>query len=652
MKGDKKELDVLIVGAGPVGLFVALSLKRMGVAVRIIDKATEPAKHSRAFVLHVRTQEVLGELNLLSRFKDEGWPLTHGHFIANGKLIGSMQTAVPENDPTEERTYSRGPLAIPQSFTENILTQELAKKGVTVERGISLIEFKIDQDAKSRPNDHVVQVTLSDGSTARCRYLIGADGGHSAVRRLMGVKLEGRSLPGVVGMVDGLVKTSAPIAIDGMTLVASTLGSALMIPHGKGYTRCIVDFTSENRGLKELSETESPSTPATTSCTAAPTYHTITDAAPDMPLEPIVSRIRRLLHPHDFDITDVEWLVKLQFQERMAKAVDVEQRVFIIGDAAHVHSPAGGLGLNTGIQDAHGLAWRIALALKHNGNRDSLFSTYGIERMSVAQQVLGLSGRLHASILGGAGLWQLLVKRIVAIIFNIFPSLPKRMRRMGGGLLIAYSPNALIQASPAATSYCTLRPGSRAPNGLIEKLSKGILSSSVTTESALFIHDTFPNDHFTVLVFYNAQFAVSTRADDDKTANFTATEDRKGSPGVCGVEISLPNLCTPKTTSGTTLQSQPTPRPIQTFLLLPRRPPRGFNITTTSSTTPRRPPFNAIYAAQPTSPASGLSVFEAYGVKGDAVVVVRPDGYVGCVARMGDWRRVEGYFDGVFGGAM
>lgn len=331
--------SVLIVGAGPTGLTLACDLARRGVPVRIIEKLPGFQHGSRGKSLNARSLEVLADLGVAEPLRTGG--ITHLPFrkYFNGDLVD-------ETDPFGDRM-----LFVPQWRTEQILRDKLAGYDVRVELGAELVGLT--------HTDDVVVATLADGGRIEAGYLVGCDGGRSSVRKLLGVCFDGDTAQ-EQAMVCGDVE------IDGLGgefwyQWFDDDGAVLLCPF---------------RGTASWQFQASPER----------------DAAGD-PVEPSLASFRRLFDRHaripGVRLRNLTWTSTWRVNVRMVDRYRVG-RVLLAGDAAHVHPIAGGLGMNTGIQDAWNLGWKLGLAATGRAG-PALLDTYQEERLPVAAWTLGLS---------------------------------------------------------------------------------------------------------------------------------------------------------------------------------------------------------------------------------------------------------------------
>jgi len=341
---------VLIAGAGPVGLTLANELVRHGVSVRIVDKAAARTDKSKALVLWSRSLELFDDAGYAAAFLPAGFP-AHGAQISTGKEI----VARVSFDSVDSRfPYA---LMIPQSETERILEERLATHGIVVERSVELTTFA-DKGAS-------VEATLNkaDGATETLEadWLVGCDGAHSSVRHGLGFAFEGSTQESQWALADGHISGLEPN--DRLHIVWHRDGILAFFPIVGDRWRVVGDLGLAMDGARQD--------------------------------DPTLADINELLAhrgSRDFVMSDPIWLASFRINER--KVRDYRKgRVFLAGDAAHIHSPAGGQGMNTGMQDAFNLAWKLALVIKGDA-KPSLLDSYSPERTAVGDRVLRNAGRL------------------------------------------------------------------------------------------------------------------------------------------------------------------------------------------------------------------------------------------------------------------
>jgi 2-polyprenyl-6-methoxyphenol hydroxylase-like FAD-dependent oxidoreductase len=340
------DTEVLVTGAGPTGLTLAIELARRGVAVRIVDRDPNPFTGSRGDGLQPRTLEVFEDLGILDRVKEESMLPAVIRAYLDGEFAMERRMA-EEEEPTADVPYPNAWI-LPQARTEQLLADRLAELGVQVERGTELSGFTQDDDG----------VTATVGSEpVRARYLVGADGGGSVVRRTLGI-----AFPGV---------THEEIRM----LLGDVHADELDHAYGHWFARA-------GSPMDGVVLTPLPGGTAFQFGCPLP-------AGTDATLEHLQARLDE--RGGTVRLHDLTWSTVWRPNIRLADAFRAGQ-VFLAGDAAHVHPPTGGQGLNTGVQDAYNLGWKLAAVLA--GAPAALLDTYEAERRPVAEEVLGLSTRL------------------------------------------------------------------------------------------------------------------------------------------------------------------------------------------------------------------------------------------------------------------
>ncbi|MFD6277622.1 FAD-dependent monooxygenase [Streptomyces sp. NPDC060209] len=345
-----KETRVLVVGAGPSGLALACDLARRGVRALVVEQAPSLFPGSRGKGIQPRTREVLDDLGVGGPVREHGGAAPVGMTWSGGERQGEYDM-FRRAAPTAAEPYGE-PWMMPQWRTQEILIARLRELGGDVLFSAALTGLSQDADG--------VTARLTTGEV-RASYLVAADGGSSTVRRTLGITMEGETVdPSPTLVADVRI---AEAALDRLNWHIF-LGEAGMI------TLCPLPGTPDFQLVAQFKE-----------------------GAPDTTPEGVRALVAARTHLGADDVTEVRW--SSDFRPRAALAGRFRAgRVFLVGDAAHVHSPAGGQGLNTSVQDAYNLGWKLGQVLLH-GAPATLLETYEQERRPVAAEMLGLSTRIH-----------------------------------------------------------------------------------------------------------------------------------------------------------------------------------------------------------------------------------------------------------------
>ncbi|MEU9076302.1 FAD-dependent monooxygenase [Kitasatospora sp. NPDC004745] len=409
--------DVLIVGAGPTGLLLAGDLAAAGVGVTVLEKRGAESNLTRAFAVHARTTELLDARGLADDLIATGRPVTSLRmFNRFGIDLGSLPTRFPFV------------LITPQYNVERLLHERAVQAGATVLRGAEVTALR--QDAES------VTLETADGRAFTAGYAVGTDGVRSTVRDLLGIPFPGESVVDSVMLADVRLEREPA---DAVTAGANEAGFAFLAPFGDGWYR-VIAWDREER--QPDGDTPSPER---------------------------IADVARAALGEDYGLHDVRWSSTFHSDERQAPNYR-SGRVFLAGDAAHCHSPAGGQGMNTGLQDAANLSWKLAAVLRGRAT-DALLDTYQTERHPVGRTVLRTSGALIRIALAESAPTRALRGALTALGGHL-DVVTQRGARMVSGLDISYP--APKDAHPQV--------GKRVPDLRLTALSKPVEGAPAAPE--------------------------------------------------------------------------------------------------------------------------------------------------------------------------
>lgn len=443
---------VLVVGAGPVGLAAALSLAVHGVPVRIVERDTERTDLSKALVVWARTLEVLDGLLDADRLLEAGIAIDGAEFHGGGRLLGEVDLAhVPSR-------FGAG-VFLPQCRTEGFLIERLTELGVTVERGVELSSFE-DR------GDRIMAVlrTAGDGEeTVSAPWLIGCDGAHSDVRHRLGLAFEGGDEPTRFVLGDVHVEGAPPRDRLAVHLHSGGLLGFFPLPDGR---------------FRVLGDTESSGTDD----------------------EPSLEELQALVDERmdgDARLSDPHWLGSFRVRERVLEDYR-SGRCLLAGDAAHVHSPAGGQGMNTGIQDAVNLGWKLAMHERGLAS-EALLDSYSEERSMIGRQVVAATTRMTRVMTSRNPLLQSLRNGAIRVGTGV-PAIRRLLAGFLSELRVGYRTTGIRGNDAVLRRHSDLHAGDRVPH-LVD--ADGM---SLDLESRL------PADRFTLLVVEGADTPDFARA--------------------------------------------------------------------------------------------------------------------------------------------
>jgi 2-polyprenyl-6-methoxyphenol hydroxylase-like FAD-dependent oxidoreductase len=418
VKEDMTRSDVLIVGAGPTGLVLALWLTKLGVKVRIVDKTAEPGTTSRALAVHARTLELYRQLDLAN------FVVAHGHKVPAVRLWvkGEPKARVPFEEIGADLTPYSFLQIFPQDQHERLLIARLEELGISVERQTELLSYR-DMGPLI-----VARLRGPGGQEESCEaaYIAGCDGAHSIVREMMGAGYSGGTYRHLFYVAD--VEASGP-AIDGELHADLDEADFLAVfpLAGEGRARLIGTVQDERA-----------------------------DQADTLRFEDVSGRIIESLK---VEIKKINWFSTYHVHHRVAEHFR-KGRAFLLGDSAHIHSPAGGQGMNTGIGDAINLAWKLKAVLGGCAP-DRLLDSYEVERIAFARRLVKTTDQVFTLATAEGKLASIIRTRIVPVVFPAlanFEAFRRFMFRTVSQVTISYRQSYLSEGEAGK-----IRGGDRLP---------------------------------------------------------------------------------------------------------------------------------------------------------------------------------------------
>ena len=389
------DTEVLIVGAGPVGLFLANECARRNMRFRLIEERSSQSEHSKALAIFPRTLEIFDMAGIVTPFLEQANRVTNVSVMIRDRKLARMKFE-PRESP-----YSFVAM-IPQDVTERLLVEELRRKSGTVEYETKFISAEQD--------DYGVNATIEHGGESaevRAAVVVGCDGAHSTVRHQLKLPFEGAEYQASFLLAD--VETNTRLPADEMQLCPSEFGPVAIFPMSP--TRRRVVATSDN------TEGDSPSLD-------------------------LVRKILAQRAPSAIEARELHWSSYFRIHHRQVGRLR-EGRMFIAGDAAHIHSPFGGQGMNTGLHDIWNLVWKLDFFLKGRGNQ-RLLDSYSTERLPVIKNVIDTTDRLTKVMGTPSKFAQALRDTVIPIVSRLAPfqhAFVQRLSELG----IAYQGSPIIE---------------------------------------------------------------------------------------------------------------------------------------------------------------------------------------------------------------
>jgi 2-polyprenyl-6-methoxyphenol hydroxylase-like FAD-dependent oxidoreductase len=424
------QTDVLIVGAGPVGLMLACELHRRDIACRIIDKHAEFPSTSRANGLQPRAVEVLDSLGIAGKIVAESYRAKGLRIMRAGAEVGRIEPNVVTDLAESTDQPDHGMVFANQAVVEKALRDKLAELDgqVELQRKLRRIEKHTDGIVAQ-----VVGLASDNVEQVHAKWLVGCDGAHSDVRTLLQLPFNGKDYPDQFVQADVYLDSDLPEGLTTLWLNDQGLMAAIPFREPRLWRVAAQIFPNADGNIPQAS----------------------------------VELFQRLLAERAADTTtkilEPVWLSNFVVHHRI---VDHYRKghVFVAGDAAHVHSPIGGQGMNTGIQDAYNLGWKLALVI--NGASETLLDTYEAERLPVGRKVLQQTDVNHRLRVSGSSLADILMDRVVFPLLRVRPILDvvgDFVLKRGSQLDVNYRASSLSEQT--ASFRKGPKPGDRAPDG-------------------------------------------------------------------------------------------------------------------------------------------------------------------------------------------
>ena len=449
------DTQVIVVGAGPVGLVAAIELRRRGVDVLIIDKRESVAPWAKAVGIQPRTLEIWDQVGMVEPVLSASLTMRGQVMYVNGERAGELAFPVPDQVPY-------GFICLPQHATEELLGAHLTSLGATVSRGVELVDVAAD--------DAGVTATLRDADGDRrvsAEYLVSAEGAHSLVRKAMGLTFEGDAFPEEYMLADVELDWSVPagLSVRSSHVTDGVVDDVLVcIPlPGRGRYRVSMLVPDELSRAASVGANDGVT-------------HGIQTEGPTPQLHHVQAVLDRLA-PEPTTAGNMRWSSVFRISHRLVNRYQ-KGRVFLTGDTAHIHPPTGAQGMNTGIQDAYNLGWKLALAVR-GAAAPGLLDSYHAERHPVGEEVVGRTVRAAREGIGAGDDLQTAVLRTAQ-------------------LLVHYADSPIVAADREApgTDSGPL-PGERAPD------ATGLRRSAVT--GPIRFHETLRHTGHTLLLWATSE---------------------------------------------------------------------------------------------------------------------------------------------------
>ncbi|TCD71733.1 hypothetical protein EIP91_005499 [Steccherinum ochraceum] len=591
MSSLESKVDVLIIGAGPAGLFAAHGLAKAGVNVRIVDQRPIRVAAGQADGIQPRTIEVFKSYGLGDRLLREGNQIHMAAFYNPGPNGGIERTG-RASDVTASTARYPFEITLHQGAIESIFLDPLREMGVEVNRPIipTALVLSKDEGLLRDPQAHPVKVTLKhlDGEqeeeVVHAKYVIGTDGAHSWVRKTLGVTMDGEQTEYIWGVVDISPDSDMP-DIRNKTAIHSPNGSCMIIPREDDKVRLYIQL-SENDVEKDIETGR-------------------VDKSKIGPQQ-LMQVAKKAFHPYRVNhVGEIEWWTIYVIGQRVASKFSVNERVFIAGDACHTHSPKAGQGMNASMNDSHNLVWKLTHVLRGNADM-SLLKTYEFERRKYAQDLIDFDKQWSALFSGKPRTEE----NQDGVAHEDFLNAFQKFGAFSSGVGVHYAPSMLTQPTHQGLSQNQIIGTRILPHVFIRAADARPFE----------IQDLLPADtKFKVLVFVG-DITKSEQLERVKTFAREITEGENAFLAAFNPEI---------------------------FDVWSISSGKKEDVNYTDVPVALRPHWSHVLLDDTDMYArSGGGGYTRYGVDSDrgAVVIVRPDGYVGLVTPLESTEEVVDYF--------